>query len=115
MSVLDQLENKHGFTLPRSYRRWFENGGPNHPDFIGTDMDEGLIGDLNQWAEELLAESESNFKLPDNAFVFAMHQGYIFMYFICNGIADPEVWYYHEGDPEPRVKWSSFSDFLASQ
>ena len=74
-------------------------------------MDVPRLMELRGWAEELLVESDSKFSLPPECFVFAMHQGYQFMYFLCDGNEDPEVLYYLEGEKEPYLKWQSFSQF----
>lgn len=112
LKTLKLLEQKYAIELPTSYTEWFMRGGPHSRNFIGSDMDLPYLPELNEWAIELLEESGCNYKLPNNSFVFAMHQGYQFMYFICDGNNDPEVWYYLEGDMEPYVEWKSFSDFI---
>ncbi|AJQ96213.1 SMI1/KNR4 family protein [Gynuella sunshinyii] len=112
MEILEKLEKKYQIMLPKTYKRWFIEGGQKNDSFIGTDIDEPYLNELNDWAKELLEDSGSEYILPENAFVFAMHQGYQFMYFICDGHDDPEVWYYIEDEPMPVVKWKSFSDFI---
>jgi hypothetical protein len=112
MDVLEELEHKYDITLPSKYKEWYQSGGQKSESLIGTDVDVPRLYELQEWAKELLEEDQSNFLLPKNSFVFAMHQGYQFMYFICNESSDPEVWYYFEGDKEPKVKWKSFSDFI---
>lgn len=49
------------------------------------------------------------FTLPADAFVFSMHQGYEFNFFvICEG-NDPPVYKYVEGGGPPVLVWDSFS------
>jgi hypothetical protein len=60
----------------------------------------------------LLKEDGAPFSLPMEAFVFFMHQGYQFMFFLADGAEDPEVWYYHEGDGVPALRYPSFSSLL---
>ena len=114
MSSLKELEGKYKITLPDSYKEWHQNGGQNKDSLIGTDVDFPRLSEIQDWAKELLTEDQSSFTLPDKAFVFLMHQGYQFMYFICNGNNDPQIWYYHEGDMEPKVKWETFSEYVSS-
>lgn len=115
MDILDSLEKKYEIKLPKKYRDWFAEGGPKQDEFIGTDMDVPYLPNLKEWAEEFLVDSKYKYSLPATCFVFAMHQGYQFMYFLCDGSEDPEIWYYTEGDKEPCVKWNSFSEFVANR
>ena len=112
MEILESFERKYEIKLPQLYKAWFYKGGPQSESFIGTDADESYLPQLRGWATELLNDCHVNFELPSNAFVFAMHQGYEFMYFLCDGNDDPEVWYYFEGESEPYIKWKSLSDLL---
>ena len=68
---------------------------------------------MREWADEMLAENGRPFELPPGAFVFLMHQGYQFMYFVCDGATDdPPVYYYLEGQPAVERKAERFSDWL---
>jgi hypothetical protein len=83
--------------------------------FQGTDIfyGDGLF-DLRQDAEELLEEDEGDevIRLPEDAFVFAMHQGYEFTYFRLSEGDDPPVYQFMEGKGPPVKSWPSFSDYL---
>ncbi|WP_444911673.1 SMI1/KNR4 family protein [Microbulbifer sp. PAAF003] len=114
MNTLKNLEKKYSIALPRKYNEWYNQGGHKVKSLVGTDVDFPRLAELQEWARELLEEDNSNFKLPENSFVFLMHQGYQFMYFVCDGNENPEVWYYNEGDMEPAVKWKSFSEYVQS-
>lgn len=72
------------------------------------------INGLKEEAINLLKENNENFVLPNNAFVFLMHQGYEFCYFIFSDGTDPPVYQYVEGNGPPVLTWSSFSEFLRS-
>jgi hypothetical protein len=64
-------------------------------------------------AEDLLAECQSPLILPNDAFVFAMHQRYRFLYFVARpGDDDPAVYSYLEGEPGSKLVATSFSEFL---
>ena len=112
MSSLQELEKRYDLTLPISYVNWFNGGGQKCQNLVGTDVDYPRLSELQEWAQEILEEDKSSFVLPEKSFVFLMHQGYQFMYFICDGCEDPEVWYYLEGDLEPKIKWKCFSEYI---
>ncbi|WHI45932.1 SMI1/KNR4 family protein [Microbulbifer sp. TRSA001] len=112
MGTLRNLEKKYDIVLPRKYVEWYKHGGHKVKSLIGTDVDFPRLSELQVWAQELLEEDNSNFKLPQKSFVFLMHQGYQFMYFVCDGNENPAVWHYYEGNLEPAVKWRSFSEYM---
>ena len=112
MSSLLELEKKYELSLPSLYKNWHGQSGYNAENLIGSDMDFPHLSELQEWANEILKEDKSSFILPEKSFVFFMHQGYQFMYFICDGNNDPEIWYYFEGDMKPKIKWESFSEFV---
>jgi hypothetical protein len=58
---------------------------------------------LREGAEELLEKDDSPFVLPEKAFVFWMHQGYQFAFFVADGDDDPMVYYYMEGKKTTEV------------
>ena len=70
------------------------------------------LPELRSGAEELLAECGHPFELPKNAFVFAMHQGYQFMYFLVGESDDPEVMYYFEYKPAAVLHSPKFTDLI---
>jgi hypothetical protein len=81
--------------------------------FIGTDCFCDQLSSLKTFAAELLIEDETDYQLPDDAFVFLMHQGYQFMYFHTQDKADdPIVYHYMEGDMQPTAKDFTLSQFL---
>jgi hypothetical protein len=45
-------------------------------------------------------------------FVFAVHQGYTFLFFRCGGSDDPPVFLYEEGETRFRQVADSFSAWL---
>lgn len=81
---------------------------------IGSEWQANKLHDLQVWAAELL--EENNFRpLPAHAFVFWMHQGYQFAFFILNGEDDPPVFYYREGQTETEFvkSFERLSDFYS--
>lgn len=111
---LTDLEKKYSIKLPPSYKEWFQNMSYDSDYFCGSDVSFPKLNELNEWAQILLDENKCEFKLPDNHFVFWMHQGYQFMYFICDGSDSCEIWYYDEcSGGVPRIKWDSFESFVS--
>ncbi len=55
--------------------------------------------------------------MPEDAFVFFMHQGYQFMFFRLSEGDDPPVYYYGEGEGQDtfRVLQPSYSAFLETE
>jgi len=99
--------------LPLAYKDYLLKIGRGAGRFFqGTDIFYPGVKDLKNEAIELLEENEEKFGLPDDAFVFSMHQGYEFLYFMLSENDDPEVYQYVEGEGEPMKVWSSFSSFV---
>ena len=65
-----------------------------------------------KWAEELL--QENGLTLPDNAYVFNMHQGYVFNFFILTEGDDPPIYNYCEGKSITQT-FSTFTEFLVAE
>ena len=110
---VEQLEQYLGVELPSSYKAFLMVAGHGAGPFLrGTDFTYGFVFYLRDAAEELLQASEQ--KLPVDAVVFAMHQGYVFWYFHTgDGLADPPVRRFQEGDQRPAEVAPSFTEFLA--
>ena len=108
------LENKVALTLPRTYRAFLAAMGRSAGDFLcGTDF---LYADLplRAYADDLLSESEVPLALDRDDFVFAMHQGYTFLFFRCGISDDPPVFLYDENKTSFQRVAYSFSSWLAS-
>ncbi len=101
------IEKKTGTILPKDYRQFLKQMGRSAPDFfVGSDFEYEKLSDLQEWATDLLSESDLS-PLGNDAFVFMMHQGCQF-YFFQNG----KVNYYMEGEKEPEVRFSTFEEFF---
>lgn len=111
-----EIERYAGFELPASYRLFLERMGVYAGQFFhGTDVFFPTMIGMKEAAEELLEigaeEMDARVTLPDNSFVFAMHQGYQFFFFVKDEDCNP-VYHYMEGNQE-ITKWSdSFIGFL---
>ncbi len=72
---------------------------------------------LKEWAIELLQENNFAEPLPDDAFVFFMHQGYQFSFFRLLEGDDPPTYSYSEGTNQTSFIKSHerFSEFLTTE
>lgn len=112
-----KIEAFFSVTLPVYYRDFLFSMGKGAGKFMmGSSAFYSEIFDLREGSIELL--SDDNFKsLPDNTFVFWMHQGYQFAFFYLNEGDNPPVYYYLEGEhyEDFERKEESFTDFLEKQ
>jgi hypothetical protein len=70
---------------------------------------------LNQeTAKEILIEDKFSYPLPEDAFVFFMHQDYQFLFFQISGGDDPHVYSYRQRQTKTSFKqeYYKYSDFL---
>lgn len=111
-------ERELNVVFPNAYKEYLmQMGKDTSPGFLtGADCFFKDIVNLKKYAEELLEEDETPFKLKDNYFVFWMMQGMIFAFFKLNTNDDPEIFVYDENsEQEDFFKISpSFSSFLNS-
>lgn len=107
------VESQAGRRLPAAYRQFLLTMGRSAGEFYsGTDMFFPDILHLTSQARTLLEGTQSEFRLPERAFVFSMHQGYQFAYFPMENDDDPAVYHYMEGDSGPEKSADSFSQFI---
>jgi hypothetical protein len=111
---IETLQRLVGIVFPAAYKAFLlilgRDGGP---DFEGSDCTIRHVPKLRDWAENFLREQGSAFRLPQNAVVFIMHQGYSFRFFAADsGSEDPPVFAFDEGDAAPRLQAESFSTWL---
>jgi hypothetical protein len=125
LEEIDRLERHFGITLPQMYRSFLLKMGHSSGYFMaGTHTTYQFLFSLRDWAVEML-ENESllieqgimkpehrNFVLPGEAFVFAMHQGYVIYYFRLDEGPNPPVYYYIEGEGTSTRDTESFMDYL---
>ncbi len=70
------------------------------------------VATLTDEARGLLTENGLQEDLPEDAFVFYMHQGYEFGYFLIGDGEDPAVYQYVEGGGSPKLVWPSLTAYL---
>jgi len=111
---VEGLEDHLRVTLPTAYKAYLRIAGRHAPAaWVGSDCTVDKLPDLQEWGPELLRESGQP-PLPPQAFVFAMHQGYQFYYFLADGCSDdPPVFYYLEGEPAVVPRFERLSDLIA--
>lgn len=106
------IEAYFSISFPVDYFLFLKEMGLDGGGFLkGSDCFYDRIYDLRSYAEELLEEDNSNFKLKKEDFVFYSHQGYIFAFFDSSQ-ENPPIYYYVEGALEPSIKHPSFASFL---
>lgn len=121
------LEQRLNLSLPEAYKEFLLWMGHGSPVLKGTNCFYEDLPNLLNWALELLDEDGFPKKLPDDAFIFLMHQGYYFMFLKISEGKDPPVYDYIEEIEEMdevekmmsrtsfNVRFSSFSEFLLSE
>lgn len=111
-----QIEKKYDIKLALVYRHFLLRMGKSAGAFLqGSDFLFDKICHLRQDAEDILNDSDTNFKLSKHDFVFLVHQGYQFLFF--NNLEsnnDPSVFYYLEDEPVPKKVYEHFSEWLCA-
>lgn len=99
--------------LPQSYRVFLEIAGKSTGKFLlGTDLCFPLLLQFKQATVELLEDSSPGLSLPNDSFVFALHQGYSLLYFRMNPDGHESVYAYTEGDGSFTDLKISFTQWL---
>lgn len=111
---IERIELKLKIRLPKIYKDFLLICGHRAGIFFrGTDMFYNDLLNIQGWAKELFRENKVSFTLSSDVFVFSMHQGYQFMYFHTKlHDDDPPVYYYIEGQKEPKKINEHFSRFI---
>jgi len=97
-SEVEALEAKIGLKLPAAYREFLLLMGHGAGKYmLGSDCFYRHLDAIHKGALELIEEHELP-EMPPNAFVFWMHQGYMFAYFLIDDNPDPHVYFFTEGE-----------------
>jgi len=115
-----EIERQLKLSLPEAYKeflRWMgKDGGPV---LKGSDCFYKHLPHLRAWADELLEENNLSGILPENSFVFFMHQGYQFAFMYPEDSENPPIYYYNEmeysADKGFTISYNSFTDFLVDE
>ena len=117
-----ELEKQVGLKLPLAYIEFLRWAGKGLGDFeFGSRFfyDDNLaeiqeIALEIMAADELVGKTASPDKLPEDAFVFWMHEGYMFCFFRTSEGDDPPIHFFREG--VNKINWNykgyCFTDFL---
>jgi SMI1-KNR4 cell-wall len=115
ISDIQELKTLITGELPYQYVEFLRAVGKHAGLFFrGTRIYFPEIFSLRSAANNLLIESQVDFNLPPLAFVFCMHQGYEFDYFILGSSDDPEVYRYTEGNLAPEKIFDCFSEYFVA-
>ncbi|RFM27922.1 SMI1/KNR4 family protein [Deminuibacter soli] len=112
-----RVEEEYGVRLPSVYIEFLSNMGKGAGDFmLGSSCFYDEIFSLKDWAVELLEENGFR-SLPENSFVFWMHQGYQFAFFMLDEGDNPQVFFYTEvnsnnNTPDFILQAESLADFF---
>jgi SMI1-KNR4 cell-wall len=112
------IEQQLGIPLPLAYQEFLLSMGHSAGQFLrGSDCFFKHLPQLQEWAIDLLQENNFAQSLPEDAFIFFMHQGYQFSFFRVSEGADPPTYSYSEETDETSFIKSheSFSEFLATE
>lgn len=116
---IETLMTDQGITfLPELYRQFLLIlGKQSGLLFQGTDAQYKYLMGMKEAAVELLQENGNPFDLPSDAFVFRMHQGYEFLYFLtADKHENPPIYRYLEmEDQTPFKKWDSLTDYFIAE
>lgn len=118
MREIIELEQQLGVKLPIAYQEFLRIMGKGAGQFLrGSDCFYDQLLDLQQAAGELLAENHFLGKIPDDAFVFFMHQGYQFSFFRLSEGDNPPTYSYCEGEQHQSFikTHERYSEFLATE
>ncbi len=115
---IDSLELKLEFSLPEAYKEFLLWGGKDPGEiWSGSVCAIAEVADIQDSAIELLDENNFPLSLPNNAFVFLMHQGYQIMFFEISNEENPPVYFYSEGQEDKHFQklYDSFSECLIQE
>lgn len=99
---IHRAEQLSGLRFPAVYRDFLRTCGKSAGRFfkgshVAAETPERLL-EFRDWAEDLLKESSGGLALSSSQFVFLVHQGYEFTFFVADGDDDPAVFEFIEGD-----------------
>ena len=114
---IQEIMKAQGVTrLPKIYECFLRKMGKQAGSFrYGDDfLHPYVLGAKEELLGMLEISTVATFQLPEQTFVFWMHQSYQFMYFPIDGNDDPKVFYWARGMQEPEEDFPLFSLLLTA-
>ena len=106
------LEQQLRVELPPAYKAFLAVAGNGWEPLEGSHYAiEDDLADLQRSGQRIMKHDGA--KLPDDAFVFRVHQGYAFNFFLAQDGEDPPVYEYVEGMPPVQRVAARLTDWLA--
>ncbi|NIQ00865.1 MAG: hypothetical protein GWM98_25325 [Nitrospinaceae bacterium] len=112
---VETAEKFLGLRLPTLFRTYLLEMGRSPGDlFCGSDLAKGPadLMSYKKYAQEKVAEADTNWTLPREAVVFLSHQGYQFDYILASDPFDGPVMTWSEIDPEPIEIAPTFEKYV---
>ena len=109
------IEQQFHLSLPTAYKEFLLTMGKGAGDLlVGSEFLYKDLPGLQEVAHEMLAEDAFPQNLPEDAFVFFMHQGYQFNFFRTSEGDNPPVYRYFEGKDKEAFPliYPHYTDFL---
>ena len=114
-NMIDEIMLRQGVEfLPRIYKEFLEEMGGNAGQlFLGSDYDCYAVYNLKASHIEDIKRLDLSFRIPEDAFIFLSHQGYVFYYFhTADKDENPPVFMQHENDDASVKVAESLSQFF---
>ena len=113
---VETLRHSVGCTIPQAYELFLRSMGRQAGKlFVGTDAFFPAILGLNEAGRSLISfcneQLGTRCSIPDDALVFAMHQGYQFFCMVTSS-PNPPVFHFDEGYESLKPVAGSYTDFL---
>ncbi|WP_213086944.1 SMI1/KNR4 family protein [Chitinophaga agrisoli] len=112
-----KVEEFYKVSLPAVYKEFLLMMGKGAGEYMaGSSVFYDEIFFLRQYAKELIRDNSLQ-PLPDNAFVFWLHQGYQMAFFLLDENEHLPVYYFGEGEgmKSVEIRYSRFIDFLEQE
>ncbi|MFC4157917.1 SMI1/KNR4 family protein [Chitinimonas lacunae] len=108
-----EVERAQGVRLPAAYRSFLKECGKSAGLFErDADFFYPAIKTLKDELNEMLAEENMDFRIPENAFVFSAYQGYQYCYFLCGEEENPPVYRVDDGEGNFIMISESFTQHI---
>lgn len=110
---IDQLQHEQGVRFPHSYRRFLAVMGKGAGEFMISDRWYFRAHELATLTDD---EDVSEYcDLPDDAFIFACRDGYVWVFFVADGSDDPPVYWFDDGEEKTYTQYArSVWEFVES-